>query len=119
MSAPGSCDGPFRVRVVVPADPAVVRVATPADPAIIHRVEVGPIGPEGPRGAPGPGLSTTIIAQSEPSAVWTLAHGLGRFPSVTLVDDAGDVFGASIRYPDANTVVVTLNAPTGGTAYLN
>lgn len=115
----GSGCGPFGVRVSVPVAPPAVRVPVPAEPALIRVPVPGPMGAQGVPGPPGPGLSTTVIVQAEPAAVWTLQHGLQRYPSVTLVDDAGDVFGASLRYPDANTVVVTLNAPTAGIAYLN
>ncbi|WP_043349029.1 hypothetical protein [Methylobacterium sp. B1] len=133
-------DEPFRVRVVVPSEPSIVRVVIPAQPAVTRRVERGDIGPSGLsayqvwlslghvgsmsdfivslKGDPG-NAHTTAIAQPSPSAVWTLTHGLNRYPSVTLVDTAGDQFLADISFPDANTITVRLAAPTAGTAYLN
>lgn len=117
MSDPHPC-APFRVRVLTPAEPAIVRVSAPAEPAVIRRVERGDIGPKGEPGRDG-GTHTLVIAQDQPASVWTLAHGLRRFPSVTLMDSAGDEFTGSKRYVDDNTIVVTLTAPVSGTAYLN
>ena len=76
---------------------------------------MGPAGPAGPSGA----SHTTVIAQDAPVTVWTLAHGLGRYPSVTLIDTAGDQFFAALTYLDADTIQVTLNAPCAGKAFLN
>ena len=139
MSDPRAC-GPFRVRVPVPAEPAIVRVSTSAAPAVIRRVQRGEMGASGAdayavwlaagytgtrddfltslRGDPS-GAHTTEFHQAAPSATWTIGHNLRRYPSVTLVDSAGDEFTGDKRYVDENTIVVTLTAPVSGTAYLN
>lgn len=81
----------------------------------------GPIGLTGAAGATGPaGSSTTYIHnQITPLTVWTIAHGLGRFPSVEIVDSAGTVVVGDISYTDANTLVISFSAGFAGTAYLN
>lgn len=58
-------------------------------------------------------------AQAVPAATWTVAHGLGKCPGVTVVDSAGDQVVGAVSYPDANTVVITFSAAFAGTAYLN
>ena len=76
-------------------------------------------GAAGRDGRDGLGSTTTVFHQDSAASTWTIHHGLGRYPSVTLVDTAGDLFGAACRYPDANTVIITMNAPTAGAAFLN
>lgn len=57
--------------------------------------------------------------QGVPSAVWTIAHGLGKFPAVTVTDSAGSAVHGDIEYLDANTVRLTFRSAFGGLAYLN
>ncbi|AWN43179.1 hypothetical protein [Methylobacterium durans] len=76
-------------------------------------------GEQGPPGQDGEAVSRAVIVQAQAASVWILTHGLNRFPGVTLIDSAGDVFDGDTRYVDANTIVVTLIAPTAGTAFLN
>lgn len=95
---------------------------------IIELVEVaeqglsGPPGPQGEPGLPGPpGLSGAnyVHAQSVPDADWTISHGLGRYPSVTVVDSAGSAVIGNVEYVSANQVVVHFNGAFGGSAFLN
>jgi hypothetical protein len=70
-------------------------------------------------GVGGAGASTFTFSQSNPATVWNIAHNLGRHPSVTLVDTAGDYMSTDFQYVDANNITVTFNAATAGAAYLN
>ncbi len=70
-------------------------------------------GPAGPMG------TTYPFAQSMPASVWTIVHGLDRYPSVTVIDSAGEEIDGDVRYVDANTITVTFAAPFSGDAYLN
>jgi hypothetical protein len=68
--------------------------------------------------------STFVYTQGTPAAVWTIAHGLGRYPSVTVVDSAGTVCGGSVEYLSADAVRLSFfgggsPAAFAGTAYLN
>lgn len=93
-------------------------------------VVTGPPGPPGPPGTPGaPGADGTqgppgppapnhVHTQSAPAAVWTIAHGLNRYPQVTVVDSAGTVVEGSITYDSLNTVTITFSAAFGGRAFL-
>jgi hypothetical protein len=81
----------------------------------------GPAGPAGPAGGPGAGGGDANLAwpQLTPLATWLIAHGLGKYPSVTVIDSAGDQVMGRIEYVDANTVRLVFSAAFSGTAYLN
>lgn len=57
--------------------------------------------------------------QNTSSATWTVAHNLGKKPSVTIVDSADSILHGQIQYTDLNNLTITLSAPTSGKAYLN
>jgi len=72
--------------------------------------------------------STSIVAvdqttythdQSIPSATWTIAHNLGRYPSVTVVTSAGDTVLGSVRYDSADQITLTFAGAFAGKAHLN
>lgn len=117
-------------QLVAALDPLLVLQVAPSGAALSVEVaqagvlvapaEQGPVGPQGVPGPPGPagGVSFHYV-QAQPSAAWTIAHNLGRYPSVTIVDTAGDQVSADVTYVDANTVTVSFGFPTTGAAYLN
>lgn len=77
-------------------------------------------GPPGPPGPPGGGAGATYThTQSIPAAVWTVAHNLGRFPSVSVVDHLGGLLTPDVRYLDADLVQVIHSTPLIGKAYCN
>lgn len=53
------------------------------------------------------------------AATWTMNHGLGKRPSVTVVDSAGTEVKGEIIYDDLNTCRALFSAPFSGTAELN
>lgn len=57
--------------------------------------------------------------QAVPSATWTVAHGLGFRPNVTVVDSSGRVVEGEIAYPSTSTVVLTFTGAFSGEAYLS
>ena len=57
--------------------------------------------------------------QNAASDTWSIAHNLGKKPSVTIVDSADSVLYGSIEYTDLNNLTINLSAPTSGKAYLN
>lgn len=65
------------------------------------------------------GNVTYTHSQASPSATWTIAHNLGRRPSVTIVDSAGNVQIGEVLYNSDNQITVTFAASFGGYAYLN
>jgi hypothetical protein len=83
----------------------------------------GPPGPQGPAGPPGVSptgadLNKTHV-QAAAAAIWVVAHGLGKRPSVTVVDSAGDPVEGTVAYVDANNLTISFSAAFGGEAYLN
>jgi len=50
---------------------------------------------------------------------WTISHGLGFIPNITVVDNNGKVVEGSYHYPDSITVVATFTEPVSGKAYLS
>lgn len=57
--------------------------------------------------------------QLVPAATWTVTHNLGKVPSVTVVNSAGDVVIGNVAVVDDNTVQLSFGAAFSGTAYLN
>lgn len=78
------------------------------------------LGVQGPPGADGEGANETFVhVQDAPAAVWSVQHDLGRWPSVTIVDSAGNnVFGA-VKYHSEDLVEISFSAAFSGRAYLN
>ncbi len=95
-----------------PPGPAGVGSPGPAGPA-------GPEGPQGVAGPPGPAGSSYTHSQGVPSAVWSIPHGLGMYPNVTVVDSGGSNVEGEIVYDDLNTITLTFTAAFSGVAYLS
>lgn len=70
-------------------------------------------------GAGAGGDASFVFTQGSPSATWNIVHGLGKNPSVTVVDTGGTEVIPSVLYIDVNTLTVTFGSPTSGKAYLN
>jgi hypothetical protein len=64
-------------------------------------------------------LTTLIFEQSTPSSEWVIHHNLNRYPTVAVVDSAGDLVLGNVTYVDSNTIFLSFSAPFGGKAYLN
>lgn len=101
-------------------------------PVVVIGETTGPPGPTGPTGTAGsPGATGPtgpagsggdlhyIHDQLAPSASWMVAHGLGKFPSVTVVDSGGTTVVGDVAYTDANNLVLTFSAAFGGRAFMN
>lgn len=82
----------------------------------------------GPKTEEGWGEPTDLVGNQElgyehiqevASTVWTIEHGLGFVPNITVVDSAGTVVEGSYDYPDSNTVVLTFVGAFSGRAYLS
>lgn len=66
-----------------------------------------------------PQASTYIHTQLSPSQIWTVNHGLGLFPSVTVVDSAGSTVMGEVKYLSNNSVELSFSYVFSGKAYLN
>jgi hypothetical protein len=65
-----------------------------------------------------PGVTYTHN-QSAIASVWTIAHGLNTFPSVTVVDTGGNEIIPDVSFVSSNQINLVFSAPTSGKAYLN
>lgn len=65
------------------------------------------------------GITTYTHAQNSASSRWDIDHGLGRFPSVSIVDSAGSLIYGDVTYNDENSLTVTFTSAFSGKAYLN
>jgi hypothetical protein len=57
--------------------------------------------------------------QSSPSSNWVIEHSLGKHPSVSIVDDNGNMIMADVRYIDLENLEITFSQPVSGEAFLN
>lgn len=62
---------------------------------------------------------TFVFDQAVPSAVWTITHNLGKFPSVSVVDTQKEVYWGNIEYINSNQLKVTFSGSFAGQAFLN
>ena len=60
-----------------------------------------------------------VFENSTASKVWVILHNLGKKPSVTVIDNYGDVVWCDIEYTNDNTVTLRFSEETVGTVYLN
>jgi hypothetical protein len=60
-----------------------------------------------------------VHIQENASLTWTITHGLGFVPNITVVDTAGTVVEGSYNYPNSNTVVLSFIGAFSGRAYLS
>lgn len=68
----------------------------------------------------GPGGDTVYVhAQNVPSATWDIAHSLGKYPAVVVLDSAGTMLEAEIDYISVNHLAIMFSGPLSGTATLN
>ena len=80
-------------------------------------------------GPPGLGKTTlaNIIAKAGTysecfeiaSDKWIITHNLGRYPSVTVVDNDNNVVVGDIKYDNTNIITITFDAAFTGCAFLN
>lgn len=64
------------------------------------------------------GSQALVFDQPTPSATWTINHGFGAKPTVTVTDTAGDECIGEVTHPTLNQTVITFSAPFAGTARL-
>lgn len=63
-------------------------------------------------------LSFTHI-QGTASDTWNITHNLGKYPSVTVVNNSEIEVIGDVTYTDTNNLVITFTGAFSGKAYLN
>lgn len=76
----------------------------------------GSVGPEGPEGPP---ATTFVYPEGAPNTVWKILHELKRYPSVTVLDTAGDEVQGITVYNSNEELTITFSAAVTGEALLN
>lgn len=81
----------------------------------------GPRGPAGPPGPEGPagGSYSYIHSQDLAAIFWTVAHNIGKYPSVTVVDSGGTVVYGDVEYIDNMNLTIRFSAMFSGKVYCN
>lgn len=57
--------------------------------------------------------------QLAPSRVWSVVHDLGKYPSVTIMDETGIEYEAEVKHTDQNNTLLTFSEPFAGYADIN
>jgi len=65
------------------------------------------------------GVPTFIFTQGVPDTVWDIEHNLGKFPSVSVVNNNDVVINGEVTYIDNNNIQLNFSAAFTGSAYLN
>lgn len=60
-----------------------------------------------------------VHTQGTASATWTVNHGLGKYPSITVVDSTGKVVVGEYEYIDTDNVKMYFSGAFSGKAYFN
>ena len=58
-------------------------------------------------------------SQSVAAATWSVAHNLGKFPSVTVKLADGTQVEAAVTHTNKNNLTITFSSSNSGTAYMN
>ena len=65
------------------------------------------------------GVPTFIFTQGVAATTWNIQHNLGKFPSVSVVNNNNIVINGEVTYIDNNNVQLNFSAGFSGKAYLN
>lgn len=103
--------------ILVEGQPGTVIVTQQEAAAAIVIQRDGIPGRDGADGAAGG--TTYQHNQASASTSWAIPHNLGRFPSVTIVDNAGREVIGDVTFHDLNFITIDFDIPMSGTAYLN
>lgn len=57
--------------------------------------------------------------QNTPSAIWTITHNLGKYPSIEVFDSAGSQVEGTVTFINANSITIQFSAAFSGKATLN
>jgi len=84
-----------------------------------NKVELGTSGPQGPMGVVDYGQLGSTFDQASASTTWLINHTLQFYPSITVVDSAGNVVEGDYSYPNATTIIANFSNAFSGKAYLS
>lgn len=73
----------------------------------------------GTGGGGGGGDKNYLHVQNLAADTWMIFHNLGKYPSIDVIDSAGNLVVGEISHIDLNTSMVIFSVPFGGTATCN
>lgn len=79
----------------------------------------GPQGPAGPQGIQGSSGGFFTFTQGSPASTWTISHGLGYRPNISVIDSAGSQVEGNTVWTDTNNLTITFSGAFSGVAYLS
>ena len=105
--------------LTVETDPTIVLTETATGPqgAAGPAGAAGATGPTGPAGPAADNL-TVVHDQASASATWTINHNQGRYPSIDIIDSAGNHVIGDIKHNSVNQVVATFDNAFAGKAII-
>ena len=65
------------------------------------------------------GAPTFVFTQGAAATTWSIQHNLGKFPSVSVINNNNVVINGEVIYIDNNNVQLNFSAGFSGKAYLN
>ena len=65
------------------------------------------------------GVPTFIFTQGVAATTWNIQHNLGKFPSVSVINNNNVVINGEVIYIDNNNIQLNFSAGFSGKAYLN
>ena len=57
--------------------------------------------------------------QQTASSTWVINHNMGKYPSVTIIDTAGDEVEGEVKHDSQNKITINFSSAFSGKAYLN
>jgi len=67
----------------------------------------------------GTGDANYVFNQLSPAEIWTVAHNLGKWPAVTIVDDNDELIYADVEFVDNDSLTITFSTAVAGRAFIN
>jgi hypothetical protein len=108
---------PIPVNTVIVSPPVG---STSANTVVdVGAATTGPQGPAGPAGAAGASGGFFTFTQASPASTWTISHGLGYRPNISVVDSAGSQVEGNAVWTDINNLTITFSGAFSGVAYLS
>ena len=65
------------------------------------------------------GAPTSVFTQGVAATTWNIQHNLGKFPSVSVINNNNVIINGEVKYIDNNNIQLNFSAGFSGKAYLN
>lgn len=65
------------------------------------------------------GAPTFVFTQGAAATQWSIQHNLGKFPSVSVINNNNVIINGEVKYIDNNNIQLNFSAGFSGKAYLN